>query len=147
MDTQQQTPSVVIRTGMYWTFVIIYLVLMLTVVIVIRFSTGPGVEHFGLQWSWSGLATILALLHIFASIKTRSVDEHVGVTIFEMPVLEKRSPGPFLAPYFPGMVKVWRITQNVLQNQFPGEPEQIEWRDEKEVLNELKDRKSTRLNS
>ncbi|OHA85581.1 MAG: hypothetical protein A2591_00255 [Candidatus Yonathbacteria bacterium RIFOXYD1_FULL_52_36] len=114
---------------------------MLTVVIVIRFSTGPGVEHFGLQWSWSGLATILALLHIFASIKTRSVDEHVGVTIFEMPVLEKRSPGPFLAPYFPGMVKVWRITQNVLQNQFPGEPEQIEWRDEKEVLNELKDGK------
>lgn len=137
MSTQQETPSVIIRTEVYWRFVSAYLVLIPLIILFVHIFTGPGVERFGLNWSWGGLVTILSVLHVIASIKKRSIDEHVGVSILGMPVLEKYNPGPLLVPYIPGVVKITRMTRNILQNQFPGEPEQIEWRDEKDVLAEL----------
>lgn len=139
MNTQQQVPPVVIRTDIYWIFVIAYLVVIMVIPLTVTLFTGSGKEWLGLTWSWGGFATIFAIVHLLRSIKTRPVHEHLGLEILGMPALEKKTPGPLIAPALPGIVTVLSMTRNVLQNQFPGEPEQIEWRDEKEVLAELPD--------
>lgn len=127
----EELPPIHVYTTYYKFGLVVYLIIVLA-----GLATGTALllgTSLGAAGFWI-LAT--TCVHIIMSIYSRAVNQVGHIEFYGMPVLEMKRTGLYLAPW--GLFQVYLYDASLLERERPGNPDEIDWGDEKEPLKEGK---------